>query len=258
MRQYLLWPKQSVGIHMSRSLNHVYRAERNAIEFDGVAADGTPELTKTRVVALLEEEDRLERFVQALAFEMIEDFQVVDTSNNFVGNIKRVLIHPRSGEVDRFGREITDPYAYWLNVPDDFGNTRVPYLYAAETFCLRVQEKSSDLKSIEEMHERLVEIINARLEDDLKKKYLPQWQKGNGPSGVVEAAKMPDNQNRKAKLRAAARQAIYQDSVPFFEDHLKRLNAVPADQRDPAFPDEFEFMKVMLALLEKWIRNENF
>ncbi len=257
MRQYLQWPKQSVGIHMSRSLNHIYRAERNAVEFDGVAQDGTPELTKTRVVALLEEESRLERFAQALAFDLIEDFQVVDQNNNYVGNVKRVVIPPREGEKDRFQREITEPYTYWLNTPGDFGNTRVPYLYAAETFCLRVQEKSPEMKSIEEMHERIVEIINDRINEDLKSKYKPKWSEGDGEASEVEDARMPDNKNRKARLRAAARRKIYQNLVPFFEEQLDRLKSLSADERNPAFPDEVEFMKVMLALLAKWIKNEN-
>jgi hypothetical protein len=254
--RYLLWPKTAEGIQMSRSLNHVYPPERNVVQYDEKLTSGESKLVSTRVAALLEDEKRLQHFAQGIKLQLIQDQPRVE-GNVQVGFVKTVEIPPREGEEDPYGRPVTQSHIWWLNDPSDYREQPVPYITAAETFCLRSLDQSPGRRPMAEMHERLVKAIDLKIEA-LLMTYLPQWQSGGGLSQGIAAVGMPEGDQRNAKLRSAVRVALYQELVDQFKPYLEQKETERrSGSQSRTLPDEIAFVELMLKALSVWIQSES-
>jgi hypothetical protein len=248
--QYLRWPLFDESTQMSRVLRHVYPAEQNVVQFDKILSSGEIKLLPPQITALLDDEGKLERFALAIALNLIQDHKVIDDTT-FVGNVKRISIEPREGEVDIFMRPVTAPYVWWLNRPEEVVDRNVTYLEAAETFCLRSGAQSPGDHSLEEMYERLVEVINQEMELILKDKYLPKWSEGEGNALGIEAAKMPEGRMREVNLHAATRVSLYQSLLADFELYLDQLKS--GEIQNISLDSETAFIELMMDELITWI-----
>jgi hypothetical protein len=255
--QYLKWPIKTEGTTMSRALNHIYLAEQAATNFDKKQLpSGEPKLVPSRFTSYLENEERLESFAQAWVLGMIENHTVVDGPNT-IGRVRRVVISPREGEVDPYGRPVIEPHVWWLNDPKDYKGREVPFIQAVETFCLRTGAQPPEHKSIEDMHKRLIEAINLKLELLLNEEYLPKWQNGEGIALGVKAANMPTGKLREARLYSALRVSLYRDLVQEFELYLTKQIELRDKDQSTTLEDEITFMELMLDKLAIWIKDQS-
>jgi hypothetical protein len=251
LQAYIKLPPQTAGgVTLSRSLAHIYASEQNASRFDQ-KDHGSVHLVRQRVSAVLENEERLQLFIQSLALGLLRDEAIVSRDGTgTIGRAKEVVIDPYPGELDEFDDPVLEPHIWMLNEPEDYPTDYVPYLVAAETFCLRMYDFSQIGKPIYRLHERLVNVTKERI-DRLVEDYLPVWERGEGDPSGITAASEPKGRLREAKLRTAARRMVYKDLA-------KTLQAYQSPNSDHKCQvirrDEEEFIRIMIEYLKIWIK----
>jgi len=260
LNEYMNLPAQPVGVAGGRSLLHVFHAEERAVDFDYLDVNGQPILVPRRVTAILEEDERFEQYILALALDFIRDETLIK-GNNPIGWVKQVEIAHRVGEVDpKTGLEVDKPHVWLLNIANDFVEDQVPYITAAETFCLRLVDYSEpQQKPLDNMRTRLADSIDQEIANLLESKYLPLWEQGAGRTSGVAVYNSPPGDLRDAKLLNEVRKELYADLSRHLQNYQPNIGMRGADESPSLLiqmtkPDEQAFVGLVIRQIGIWLQ----
>ena len=254
-RAYMKLSPKSIGVRGSRALNHVFRAEQRAAEYDN-----EDELVSTRVTGILEEDKRLELFIQACALDLIHEESIRSKNNTPIGNVKKLILPPKMDETDNVGRLIKKDFEFWLNKPEDYSQTPVPFLVAAETLCLRKIDHSENNVPMKNALSRLNDYI-----PDITEKELEIRKKiwAEDPEAMTEgrnAIQLPASEERNRRLWNALYLDLYRRLIDNNNDYIRELNSrefINKIGSNSNFymlkPDEIIFVKLMNKIIQQWV-----
>jgi len=247
---YLQLRPKGEGVEVSRQINHLFRAEKEATLYDRLNPDGNHYLVSSRVSMPLEEPELLDRFLTALSLKLIKH-QSVPITRERAGSVFQASLKVKK---NIFGTLQETTRDWWLNNPDDYSGREVDYLAAAECFCLRSLDHSSEPQSIDELHAMMDDAVLNGLEEKLTKEYLPHWQKGGVgcTANQITAAQEPNPSTRQSLLNTETTKQLWRELVPDIEARLKRLLGLPEEERQVSktIPDEIEFLKILLSRIQ--------